>query len=184
LRIPRLLRPRLLLPGLLVLGAALPVGVSAAFAAPGAAALPHVGVLVPGKSLGGVRIGDTEARVKQLWGGNYRLCKDKRLCGNTTWYYLYPHGEPLGAAVKFDKTGRVVVLFTLGSPPGWRTSEGLLMSDQIDRVNELYGTTGWSVCVGYGAMTMRTGTTVTAIYTTGEAVYGFALVAPPEPVCQ
>jgi len=37
--------------------------------------------------------------------------------------------------------------------------------------------------IGYGALTMRTGTAVTAIYTTGESVYGFALTRPSEPVC-
>jgi hypothetical protein len=31
---------------------------------------------------------------------------------------------------------------------------------------------------------MRNGTTVTSIYTTGEAVYGFAITAPGESICQ
>ena len=66
-------------------------------------------------------------------------------------------------------------VFTLGSPPGWHTAEGLLIGEQIDKANELYGQLGWSVCVGYGAMSMRNSKTVTSIYTTGEAVYGFAL---------
>ena len=39
------------------------------------------------------------------------------------------------------------------------------------------------MCIGYGAMSMRTGQAVTSIYTTGEAVYGFALSRPSEPVC-
>jgi len=39
------------------------------------------------------------------------------------------------------------------------------------------------VCIGYGAMTMRTNAAVTSIYTTGQAVYGFALSRPNEPVC-
>ena len=42
----------------------------------------------------------------------------------------------------------------------------------------------WSVCVGYGAMSMRSGATVTSIYTYGETVYGFALTSPGTPVCQ
>jgi len=33
-------------------------------------------------------------------------------------------------------------------------------------------------------MTMRKGNTVTSIYTTGQAVYGFAITAPAIPVCQ
>jgi len=143
--------------------------------------LPAHGVLAPGISLAGVHIGDTTAKVKSVWGKNYKLCPD---CKGTYWYYIYKTGEPLGAAVKFDKAGKVVAAFTLGSPTGWRTKEGLGMGEQIDKVTRLYGQVGWHVCLGYGAMSMRNGTTVTSIYTTGEAVYGFAITAPSEPICQ
>jgi hypothetical protein len=142
--------------------------------------LPVRGVLHPGVSLAGVRIGDTVQTVKRRWGSNYKLCPD---CKSPTWYFFYPTGEPLGAAVKF-KQGRVVAVFTLGSPTGWHTAEGLLMGEEIGRASELYGSLGWKGCIGYGAMSMRKGNTVTSIYTTGEAVYGFALTALAEPVCQ
>jgi hypothetical protein len=145
------------------------------------AALPTRGTLAPGVSLAGVRIGDSIAKVKKLWGSNYKVCPD---CKGTYWYYIYPTGEPLGAAVKFSKTGKVIAAFTLGSPSGWRTREGLLMGEQIDKVAELYGSLPWHVCIGYGAMSMRNGNTLTSIYTTGLAVYGFAITAPAEPVCQ
>ena len=158
-----------------------PLGQSA-LGAPGTdlTVLPAHGVLTPGVSLAGVRIGDTVARVKKIWGTNYKVCPD---CKWPTWYYIYSRGEPLGAAVKF-KGGRVVAAFTLGAPNGWHTTEGLLMGEQIDRVTSLYGSLGWKGCIGYGAMTMRKGDVVTSIYTTGEAVYGFAITAPAEPVCQ
>jgi hypothetical protein len=143
--------------------------------------LPARGILKPGQSLAGVKLGDTMARVKELWGQNYKVCADRQ-CGYPTWYYIYPKGEPLGASVRFRK-GKVVTIFTLGSPTGWRTAEGLLIGEQIDRINQLYGKLTWSVCVGYGAMSMRSGQAVTSIYTTGEAVYGFALSRPSEPVC-
>jgi hypothetical protein len=150
-----------------------------------ASALPTHGVLIPGKSLAGVKLGDTMAQVVKRWGGNYKLCKaGADHCGAATWYYIYPQGEPLGAAVKFNKQGRAVALFTLGSSVGWRTAEGLLMGEDLDRVHAIYGQTTWKVCVGYGAMVMRTGHSNTSIYTTGEAVYGFALTAPSESVCQ
>ena len=143
-------------------------------------ALPLHGVLHLGDNLAGVRIGDTNARVQALWGTNYQLCTD---CASPTWYYIYRSGEPLGAAVKF-KRGKVVAAFTLGSPIGWHTAEGLLMGEEIDRAAELYPSLGWHPCIGYGAMSKRVGNTVTSIYTTGEAVYGFAITAPAEPVCQ
>src|SRR4029077_4439601 len=93
--------------------------------------LPLHGVLAPGISLAGVHIGDTTAKVKSVWGRNYKLCPD---CKGTYWYYIYTHGEPRGAALKFNKAGRVVAAFTLGSPTGWRTSEGLGIGEQIDKV--------------------------------------------------
>jgi hypothetical protein len=143
--------------------------------------LPSHGVLHPGVSLAGVRIGDSVARVRRLWGSNYRVCPD---CNDRTWLYFYSRGEPLGAAVRFDRAGRVVAAFTLGAPTGWHTTEGLLLGEQIDKVTRLYGTLGWHRCIGYGAMFMRKGNTVTSIYTTGQVVYGFAITAPPEPLCQ
>jgi hypothetical protein len=143
--------------------------------------LPAQGVLTPGKSLAGVKLGDSMQRVRNIWGKNYKVCRGKQ-CPYPTWYYIYPKGEPLGASVRF-RNGKVVTIFTLGSPTGWRTSEGLLIGEQIDRIAALYGKLTWSVCIGYGAMSMRTSQAVTSIYTTGEAVYGFALSRPSEPVC-
>jgi len=70
------------------------------------------------------------------------------------------------------------------APTGWRTAEGVLVGEQIDKVVRLYGTLGWQRCIGYGAMTMRKGNIVTSIYTTGQAVYGFAITASAEPICQ
>ena len=163
----------------LVLALAL-VPVSQAVPGASSATLPTHGILNPGVSLAGVRIGDTDVKVKRLWGSNYKICPD---CKFPTWFYFYQRGEPLGAAVKF-KEGKVVAAFTLGSPTGWRTKEGLLLGEQIDKVASLYGSLGWHVCIGYGAMSMRHGNTVTSIYTTGTAVYGFAITAPKEPVCQ
>ena len=145
--------------------------------------LPSRGVLHPGKSHAGVRLGDTKQRVQQVWGNNYRVCPlSTRLCGELTWYYIYPKGEPLGAAVRFQK-GKVVTIFTLGSPTGWRTAQGLMMGQRVERAQSLYGPMRWTVCIGYGAMSMHRGDSVTSIYTTGEAVYGFALAKPSEPVC-
>jgi hypothetical protein len=147
----------------------------------GAKYLPPRGILVPNTSLAGIKLGDTMERVKQLWGTDYKVCVGRQ-CPYPTWYYIYPKGEPLGASVRFKK-GKVVTIFTLGSPTGWRTKEGLIIGEQIERITQLYGKLTWNVCIGYGAMTMRTKQAVTSIYTTGESVYGFALSHPKEPVC-
>ena len=82
------------------------------------------------------------------------------------------------------RNGKVVTIFTLGSPTGWRTAEGLMIGEQVDRVSQLYGKLTWSTCIGYGAMSMRTNARRSPRSTsTGQAVYGFALSRPNEPVC-
>ncbi len=151
-----------------------------------AQALPARGVLTPGVSLGGLHIGDTMAVVVKRWGHQYRVCPKNQCKGSdTVWYFIYGRGEPLGAAVRFNKKGRVTAVFTLGSPAGWRTADGLLIGQAVDDATRIYGQNlSWSVCIGYGAMSMRNSKAVTSIYTTGEAVYGFAITAPGTPICQ
>ena len=143
--------------------------------------LPVRGVFIPGKSLAGISIGMTQAQVRALWGNKFKVCAQ---CTSLTWNYIYPFGEPLGAAVKFDKSKKVVALYTLGSPAGWHTAEGLIVGEEVDKVNTLYGKTGWTACIGYGAMTLQKGAINTAVYTTGAVVYGFAMTANKEPICQ
>src|SRR5947209_2353028 len=79
-----------------------------------AAALPIHGTVVPGRSLGGLRIGDPAQRVAAAWGTRYAVCHG---CPRTTWYYNYTAYEPQGAAVEFQGR-RVGALFTLWSPTG------------------------------------------------------------------
>src|SRR5262245_21452122 len=121
---------------LLVLAAALVPQAMSATSKADAKSLPMRGILEPGRSLAGVRLGDSMQRVKQLWGADYKVCQERH-CTYPTWYFIYPKGEPLGASVRF-KNGKVVTVFTLGSPRGWRTSEGLMIGEQIARINELY----------------------------------------------
>jgi hypothetical protein len=161
----------------LVLALALP---AAAPTAPVAqAAVPAKGVLAPGKSLGGVELGDTTGAVRARWGSRHELC---RVCARTTWLYTSP-ARRTGAAVSF-RNGRVAAVFTLGAPLGWRTTRGLRLGDATTHALDLYRGFAWSQCIGYGALTLRGRGVVTSIYTYGESVYGFALTRPSEPVCQ
>jgi hypothetical protein len=73
----------------------------------------------PLTALNGVRLGDTKAQVRAKWGANYKPCP-RSFCRNLTWLYIYPRGEPLGAAVRFGKAGRVVALFRLRSVVGYK----------------------------------------------------------------
>ena len=175
--------------GLLAVSAVAVTALSAVFGA-GAArtdqVLPPVGILTPGVSLGGLHIGDTEAQVVKRWGRAYAICPGNQCKGtDVVWLFVYTHGEPLGAAVRFSKLGRVIAVFTLGSPAGWKTHEGLQIGQAVDEAYRIYGQNlAWSVCVGYGAMSMRNSHAVTSIYTTGDNVYGFAITAPGIPICQ
>jgi hypothetical protein len=175
-----LVRGRLLAVAAVCLTLAVP-----AWAARATQSFPTTGVLTPGVSLAGVKIGFTANQVIQHWGRNYRVCSRSQCGHSTVWYFVYQRGEPLGAAVRFDKAGKVTAVFTLGSPTGWRTADGLLIGQGISDAQRMYGSNlTWSVCLGYGAMSMRNATAVTSIYTYGETVYGFALTSPGTPVCQ
>lgn len=145
-----------------------------------APAVPERGVLAPGKHLGGVELGDTQAEVRARWGSRYALCA---VCSKTTWLYTTYRRAAVGAAVSF-RNGKVVAVFTLGVPRGWRTTRGLFLGDPVERVVDVYGRLPWRRCLGYGAVSIRTPGAVSSIYTFGESVYGFALTAPSEPVCQ
>jgi hypothetical protein len=142
--------------------------------------LPAHGLVVPGLSFAGIRIGDSMQRVRMVWGTDYQLCK---YCVDPTWLYEYRGAEPLGAAVRFEH-GKVVAAFSLGSPTGWRTTDGLYMGDPIADVYVHYKNTGTTRCIGFDAVTARTGRVITAFYSAAGVIYGFAIVLPSMTVCQ
>jgi hypothetical protein len=148
----------------------------------GAGHLPSRGVLIPGKSLGGVSLGQTQTKVRALWGGRFTEC-EKSFCKDPTWLYFYATGEPLGAATRFRKD-KVVAVFTLGATTGWKTSNGLKIADPASRVYELYGSPRYTKCIGYEALSVTQGGVVTSFYLTSGVIYGFALTVPGLTVCQ
>jgi hypothetical protein len=144
--------------------------------------LPTRGVLIIGQSLAGVRLGQTQARVKQLWGGGYRPCTTYP-CADPTWLYFYHSGEPLGAAVRFRKK-KVVAVFTLGAVPGWKSREGITIADPASKVYERFGNPKYSKCIGFEALSVTQNGVVTSFYLTSGVIYGFALTIPGLDVCQ
>jgi hypothetical protein len=149
-------------------------------ATPTKAALPQKGLLVPGKSLAGVKLGDPVQRVLELWGRDYRVCS---WCDVPTWFFTYPD-QGIGAAVGI-RNNRVVAVFTLGTPLGWKTTDGLQLGAAQTAIEEVYESPRWKTCIGYVAMTVtKTSSVVTSIYSDGNTVYGFALTHPSQPVCQ
>jgi hypothetical protein len=149
-------------------------------AAAAVASLPHHGAVVPGISLGGLRLGDTQQRVTRTWGTRFGLCQG---CSRTTWYFTYKRYEPQGAAVEF-RARRVVALYTLWSPEGWRTKQGLKTGDPATQVVSVYGPMAKLECGTYDAYEFQRGNAVTAFYVFGGTVWGFGLSRPSVPVCR
>jgi len=142
------------------------------------AALPQHGVLVPGSSLGGLRLGMTPAQVGAAWGQRYGRCRN---CADLTWYFNYSKFQPAGAGVRFRR-GRVVGIFTLWAP-NWRTSRGLLIGDAEARVTALYGPRLTIHCTNYDALVSSRGGAQTAIYVREATVWGFGLSSAAVPAC-
>jgi hypothetical protein len=140
---------------------------------------PVNGVLVRGKSLGGVQLGESASDVRALWGSAYTVIGG----APTTWLYMSPTGESVGAYVSF-RNGVVTAVVTLGAIEGWRTSDGLRPGQLLSRFNDPSPATTQVACNGYGAISSRTGSAVTSILTLGQAIYGFALTRPYESVCR
>jgi hypothetical protein len=138
--------------------------------------LPIQGVLVPGESLGGIRLGDTGGKVLALWGRDFSMLPGQPM----TWLYMSPTGDPYGAGVSF-RDGKVTAIFTLGGIRGWRRSDGLRVGQIFSKFNDPNGRT--TACVGYGAISSHAPDAVTSVLTQGQSVYGFALTRPSEPIC-
>ena len=145
---------------------------------------PSRGIVVPGQSIGGISIGMTTTAVQTKWGTKYTLCPIASGCPKATpvWLYVYPGAEPLGAAVKFQNN-KVVAVFTLGSPVNWGL-KGIMMGDPVSNIYNLYGTLNTVNCIGYDALSVRIGNSTTSFYSANGVIYGYALTAPTEKVCQ
>jgi hypothetical protein len=145
-----------------------------------AAALPLHGTVVPGRSLGGIRLGDPPSRVTTLWGRRFGVCSG---CLETTWYFNYVRYAPQGLGVEFRRK-RVVALFTLWSPTGWHTAARLTTGDPAARVSSLYGPLPSVACNGYTAFLLRRASAVTAFYVVREKVWGFGVSRPSVAPCR
>jgi hypothetical protein len=149
--------------------------------APAVAALPQPGTLVPGRSLAGVRIGDTAAGVRAVLGHRYGVCQG---CTVTTWYFNYRPFDQHGLAVEFTN-GRASAVYTLWQPPGWRTQGGLQLGAVQGQVTAHAGTLIPVQCSGgYEALVTDTHAVRTAYYIVGGRLWGFGLVHAPESPCR
>jgi hypothetical protein len=140
-------------------------------AAPAAAGLPRTGTLVPGRSLGGVRLGDSPRAVVALLGGFYGTCSE---CPDRTWYFTYRPFEKQGLAVEFEH-GRVSGVYTLWSPAGWHTAHGLRFGATPLVVHQAVGTLRTIGCHDYDALVRDTAQARTVYYVYTGKLWGFGL---------
>jgi hypothetical protein len=159
---------------------ALAAAVGIALAVPAAAwAPPRTGELVPGSSLGGVRLGMTKAEVLATWGKRHGVCRG---CPEPTWYFNYQPFEPQGTGVTFDH-GRVAQAFTVWRPVGWRTPEGLFLGAKASDVARIYGSLDKRQCASYEALLIPGKRVTSVFYVFRDKVWGFGLMRPDSSPC-
>lgn len=142
----------------------------AAGAAPAAAALPRQGTLVPGRSLGGVRLGEPAALVRATLG--FRgVCRG---CPHTTWYFTYAPFDRHGLGVEISG-GRVSAVYTLWKPDGWHAADGLALGAYPAQLTAREGTMPTIACGGYTAYYRDSGRARTVYYLSEGRVWAFGL---------
>jgi len=153
--------------------------VALALAGSDAGTAPQRGLLVPGESLGGVRIGMTKAQVQRNWGDRFGVCRD---CLHTTWYFNYRAFAPEGVGVVFERR-RVTHIFTLWQPDGWRTPEGLRVGEPAAEIARTYGPLDRRRCIRYDALVEAGVRAQTVYYVFDDEVWGFGLTVPDASPC-
>ena len=140
-------------------------------AASAAAGLPKAGALVPGRSLGGIRLGEKPRSVLSALGRFYGVCSD---CGRRTWYFTYRPFGKTGLAVEFEHGG-VSALYTLWRPQGWHAPHGLRFGATPLTVHQRVGTLRTITCRRYVALVRDSAHARTAYYLYGGRLWGFGL---------
>jgi hypothetical protein len=140
--------------------------------------LPHHGVLVPARSLGGVQLGMTRPQVQSVWGRTFGRC---RTCTRETWYFNYEKFHAEGAAVRFRR-GRVDAVWTLWKPPGWRVGK-LELGVPSAVFTERWGALVTVPCGSYQARIVTRGRVMTIFYVYGNQLWGFGLGRPGGSPC-
>jgi hypothetical protein len=154
--------------------------IALALAVPAAAGLPKAGVLVPGRSLGGVRLGESPRAVRAKLGTFYGACRD---CPRRTWYFTYGPFDRHGLAVEFMR-GRVSGVYTLWRPHAWHAPHRLGFGTSALAVHRLTGASRTVPCGDYDALTSDTAHARTAYYLLNGRLWGFGLFARGASPCR
>jgi hypothetical protein len=145
--------------------------IALAFAVPAAAGLPKAGVLVPGRSLGGIRPGESPRAVRAALGTFYGTCRG---CPQRTWYFTYAPFDRHGLAVEFTG-GQVSGVYTLWRPAGWHAPHKLGFGSSVLAVHKLTGASHTVTCRDYEALVRDSAHARTAYYLVSGRLWGFGL---------
>ena len=138
-------------------------------AMPASAALPLRGVLVPGQSLGGVRLGESATQVASL--GFHGVCRG---CTATTWYFTYRPFDKHGLGVELSR-GRVSAVYTLWRPAGWHGPPGVSLGASNGQVTSVVGPLVVIYCTSYQALVADGPSSRTAYYIVDGRLWGYGL---------
>ncbi len=142
-----------------------------AAAAPAAGALPAQGELVPGASLGGVRLGESAGQLTASLGSLHGVCRG---CARTTWYFTYGPFDRHGIGVELTRA-RVSAVYTLWQPSGWRGPSGLRLGAHDAEVTSSAGPLVPVACGGYRALVADSSSGRTAYYIVGGRLWAFGV---------
>lgn len=149
-------------------------------AATAAAGLPKAGALVPGRSLGGIRLGESPGAVRAALGVFYGACRG---CPRRTWYFTYAPFDKHGLAVEFAG-GKVSGVYTLWRPAGWHGPHKLGFGTSVLAVHQLTGASRTISCGGYDALVGDSAQARTAYYVFDGRLWGFGLFRPGASPCR
>ncbi len=151
-----------------------------AFAVPAAAGLPRGGTLVPGRSLGGIALGETKQAVRAALGAGFGVCND---CARPTWYFTYKRFDQHGLAVEFQG-GRVAAVYTVWKPSGWHSTNGLRLGASPLQVHRRAGSLHTITCNAYEALVSDRPSSRTAYYLYNGSLWAFGLFLPNSSPCR
>jgi hypothetical protein len=135
------------------------------------AALPRTGVFVPGRSLGGIRLGESAGAVRAAL-GSHGVCVG---CVTTTWYFNYKPFDQRGLAVELTG-GRVSAVYTLWQPTGWRAAKGLRLGVVEAQLTTSTGPLVSIACSGYDARVADGPEARSVYYVVQGKLWGFGLM--------
>jgi hypothetical protein len=136
------------------------------------AGLPSTGKLVPGRSLAGIRIGETEGRVTAALDRSHGVCSG---CPVPTWYFNVRPFDQHGLAVEFTG-GRVSAVYTIWQPDGWTGPKNLTLGAPQAQVDASAGPLFQVTCTGYDAWVADRKTVRTVYYVLNGTLWGFGLM--------